>query len=480
MELHCSIKVVRAGEKNNTAAAAAAYISCNRTVGYDGKVNDYTNKPGFVAGNILLPDEAPERWCSDPSAIWAEQDYLDYEKSTRRGPNSELYRAGDIGLPWDLSDEQCIGVMNEVGELMRQKGMVVQWAIHDVVEDGVRNRHGHIMFSMRSCSSEGFGKKNREWNKYNGGLNIPEYLRPKVAEILNRELEIASSDERIEHKSFVERDVDRIPQRHIGTAATAMERKGIKTDRGNKKRYIDWLNHIHAENLRQVEEQAPTKNLDDLIAKARKQQDGNEAFKDWDALFAILRDTRRCRAAFKGELNRVEKLITACEEGNTGYLKWAGCNPEHPGLKEFLQKNQADLHIRIAKLDATENFLLDSKELIKLHNRVVYTSKKVEWDKIYLERNEYRFQYLKGRLDRLNDYMVHLEMSLSWMDILLNTQKFQQYQKTMAKLNEQKSELWRQYYQTKADIKQQKVNLKEHKRDLKAAKKEHKRNKFEL
>lgn len=473
MELHCSIKVVRAGEKGNTAAAAASYISCDKTIGYDGKVNDYRNKPGFIAGDILLPDEAPQRWREDPSTIWAEQDYLDYEKSTRRGPKSELYRAGDIGLPWDLTDEQCVGIMDEVGELLRQKGMVVQWAIHDVMEDGVRNRHGHIMMSMRSCSSEGFGNKNRAWNKYNGGLNIPEYLRPKVAEILNRELEIAGSDERVEYKSFAERDVDRIPQKHVGTAATAMERKGKKTDRGDNKRYIDWLNGIHAENLQEIEQK--TQRLDILIGAAENTRTGTTAYKDWDALFAMLRDVRRSKAAVAGELRRLDKIIAAYENGDTKYLYGIGCNPDVPTHELTVKYMRDEMRARATELGFAESLILTNKDLLKAHNRVVYTSNKVAWDEYRLKRNQSSVAYLSQRMDRLEQYIQYLQRSIGLIDILFNTEAYKDYCATMADLERQRRELRAQYDRTRAELKQGKKDIKEHKKEAREAAREEKK-----
>lgn len=486
MELHCAIRVIKATEKGNTAAAAAAYISCDKTVGYDGKVNDYTNKPGFVAGNILLPDGAPQRWREDPSTIWAEQDYLDYEKSTRRGPKSELYRAGDIGLPWDLSDEQCMEVMDEIGELLCQKGMVVQWAIHDIVDNGVRNRHGHIMMSMRSCDAEGFGKKNRAWNHYNGGLNIPEYIRPKVAEIINRELQAIGSDLKVEHESFVERGVDKIPTKHMGPAAAALERNrydsngnitraAIKTEKGNRNRYIEWLNQIHADNMRQVETHTGSGRLDDLIAAARVQQGGSEVFKDWDALFALIRDTRRCRSAMTNELGKLSKIISAYEEENEGYLRWSGCDPGSEEQRMTIQAMQNELRIKIKEMDATEALLLDSKELYKAHNKVVYTSKKASWDQYVINRDKRGIAYCERRILSIQNYMDYLMSSISLLDIIFKTQDYRDYCEIMADLKRQEKELWEQLARQKAEFKQAKKDIKTHRRETKEAMREEKK-----
>lgn len=441
LELHCSVEVVNVGEKGNTAAAAAAYISCSQIEGHDGRIHDYTHKSGLVDSGILLPDGAPERWHVDPSTIWAEQDYLDYEKSTRRGPKSELYRSGNIGLPWEISYQRAGELAEEILEPLREKGMVIQWAIHDTHENGKRNFHIHWMAAMREVTPEGFGKKNRAWNKYNGGLNIPDLLRPRVAEIFNRELEKIDSDLRVEHESFAARGIDRIPTKHVGPAAAAMERKGIKTRKGSQRKYIEWLNQIHAENLRQVEAQTQSGNLDDLISGARAQQGGNEVFKDWDALFAMLRDARRSRAAMNSELGRLGKIVSAYEEGNEGYLRWAGCDPESESQKGAIKAMQDELRLKIKEMDVTEAFLLDSKELFKAHNKAIYTAKKEAWEQWQADRNKRSIEYCMRRINSLERYVSYLERSLSLIDVLFETRHYQEYRQKKDELQRKRFEL---------------------------------------
>lgn len=456
LELHCSVEVVKVGEKENTAAAAAAYISCSQIEGHDGRIHDYSKKPGFVGSGLLLPDGVPERWHVDPSTIWAEQDYLDYEKSTRRGPQAELYRSGNIGLPWEISYERAGELAEEILEPLREKGMVIQWAIHDTYENGKRNFHLHWMAAMREVTPDGFGKKNRAWNKYNGGLNIPDLLRPRVAEIFNRELEKLDSDLRVEHESFAARGIDRIPTKHVGPAATAMERKGVKTRKGRRNRYIEWLNHIHAENLRQVEAHTQSGNLDDVISGARAQQGGNEIFRDWDALFAMLRDTRRCRAALVSELGKLGKIVSAYEEGNEGYLRWAGCDPESDRQKAAVKAMQDDLRLKIKEMDVTEAFLLDSKELFKAHNKAVYAAKKEAWERYQADRNKRSIEYCMRRINSLERYISYLEYSLSLIDVLFETRNYKEYRQKKDELQRKRSEL-RDYRDIEATVAAAKV-----------------------
>lgn len=495
MELHCQVNVVKAGVKGNTAAAAAAYISCDKTVGHDGRQHNYENKPGFVAGGFELPDSVPERWLSDPLSMWAEQDLIDYTKSTRRGPSSELYRSGVIGLPWDVSHNRAAELATELLEPLVKAGMCVQWAIHDVEEEGKRNYHLHWMAAMREVTPEGFGKKCRAWNKYNGGMNIPEVIRPHVAGVLNRELEAIGSDVRIEHESFADRGIDKIPTHHKGVAATAIERKERRAARAEgdpkaetriytraqyRNRYIEWLNQIHAENLRHVETQMQSGRLEDLIGAARARQDGTEVFKDWNALFAMLRDARRCRAAMNSELGKLGNVISAYEECNEGYLRWAGIDPADEIQRFNVERMQKELRIRIEQMDVTEAFLLDSKELLKVHNKVVYTSKKAAWTQYQMDRNKRGIEYCQRRLTNIESYMQYLDRSISLFDVLFRTQAWKDYCKTMAELRREEEKMQAEYDRLCAELKQGRKDLKTHRKEAKAAVREERRTRREL
>ena len=466
MELYLSPKVVGKGPKARTACGSSAYRSCDKIIDNTGRVHDYRHKGGYVAGDIELPEGAPSE-LRDRQTLWSRHEKKDIRK------DAELFREITVALPNELDHVGAGNVMRELSKILTDKGMCVQWDIHDTTKEGQRNLHGHMMVTMRELLPDGtFGNKNRSWNKYNGGLNVAEILRPEAARLMNEELARIGSSERVEHKSFADRGIDKIPTQHVGVEATAMERKGIKTVKGNRNRYIEWLNQIHAENLRQVEAQTRSGKLEDMISGARAQQDGHEAFKDWDALFAMLRDTRRCRAAMNSELGKISKVISAYEEGNKSYLQWAGCDPESELQRETLRTMQNDLRIKIKEMDITETFLLDSKELYKAHNRAVYTAKKVAWDQYQMDRNRHWMSYCVERLSRLEDYMDYLNNSISLFDVVFNTDEWKNYQTKMGELQLQRIKLKEIYARNRAELKQRKSDLKEHKKEAKKARKE--------
>lgn len=469
MELYLSPSVIGKGSKGRTACGSSAYRACDCIEDNTGRIHDYRHKSGYVTGGIELPEGAPAELL-DRQTLWSRHEAKDIRK------DAELFREVTVALPNELDYDAAASVMRNLARPLTDRGMCVQWDIHDTTREGQRNLHAHMMVTMRTLQPDGtFGNKNRSWNKYNGGLNIADLLRPEAARLMNEELARIGSSERVEHESFADRGVDKIPTKHMGVAATAMERKGGKTKRGRQNRYIEWLNQIHADNLAQVETQTQSGSLEDLIVGARVEQDGDEVFKDWDALFAMLRDARRCRAAMNRELGKLGKIASAFEENDEGYLRWAGCDPNSESQRLLIQSMQNELRIQIKQMDLTEAWLLSSKELYKAHNRAVYTARKVAWDQYQIDRNKRGMEYCIQRLDDINSYMRYLNRSISVFDILLETKEYKEYRKKMDSLMAQQAKLQQDYASNRAGLQQAKQDLKEHRKDARQAKQDEKR-----
>ena len=467
MELYLSPKVIGKGPKGRTACGSSAYRACDKVKDNTGRVHDYKNKKGYITGGIELPAGAPEE-LRNRQILWSRHESKDIRK------DAELFREITTALPNEIDYAAAERIAKGLAKKLTDKGMCVQWDIHDTTHNGKRNLHLHMMITMRELLPDGtFGNKNRTWNKYNGGLNIANMLRPEAARLMNQELEAIGSSEHVEHKSYADRGIDKIPTKHMGAAATALERKGAETRKGNENRYIDFLNKIHAENLKEAEVQINSRELNGLIdaANARARKDGTVVFKDWDALFAMLRDTRRCRAAMNGELNKLNKVMSAYENNNVKYLEWAGCEPENDDQKMTLQMMQKDLRLKIKQMDITERMLLNSKELYKAHNKVIYTAKKVAWDEYQIDRNKRWMSYCIKRVKSLESYMSYLNRSISLFDVIFETDEWKKYRTKMDELQKQRSELKESFVKARAELQKNKTALKEHKKEVREAKK---------
>lgn len=67
-------------------------------------------------------------------------------------------------------------------------------------------------------------------------------IRAAWAQLCNQALEQYGHAERIDHRSYERQGIDQIPIIHLGIAASAMEKGGIRTGRGDLNREIEVTN----------------------------------------------------------------------------------------------------------------------------------------------------------------------------------------------------------------------------------------------
>ena len=220
---HFNVKIVSRG-KGASAVAKAAYISGEKIKNeYDGVIHDYRRKHEVVHKEILLPDNAPP-YFKKRSVLWNA-----VEKSETR-KNSQTARHIDAALPVEISrSEQIDLVRHFCQQCFVSKGMCVDFAIHD---KGDGNPHVHILLTTRKVGENGFTQKERTWNDKSLLLE----WRKLWADWCNHKLYFVSN-ERIDHRSYKAQGISKIPQKHLGAVACAIEKKGYRTDKGsyNKK-----------------------------------------------------------------------------------------------------------------------------------------------------------------------------------------------------------------------------------------------------
>ena len=144
-----------------------------------------------------------------------------------------------MAIPRELRPEDGRALVRDYAQrAFVDRGMVADIAYHGGQGE---NPHAHIMLTTRSISPEGFGPKNRDWNK-------KEQLaawREDWAASANRALERRGHAERIDHRTLaVQRDealargdtargetLDRDPEIHLGRASWMMLRTGEANER---------------------------------------------------------------------------------------------------------------------------------------------------------------------------------------------------------------------------------------------------------
>jgi len=215
--------------------------------------HDYTRKGGIVHAEIMLPAHAPPEF-ADRSTLWNSVEQIE------KARDSQLAREIEAALPRELSREQQLALVRAyVKDNFVDKGMCADFAIHD---KGTGNPHVHIMLTVRPLKENGaWGAKCRKaYDLDENGQRIPdgkggwknhredttdwndkgnvEIWRAAWAACTNRALESAGRPERIDHRSYKRQGIDKIPSVHLGPAASQMEKRGIRTDKGEVNRQI--------------------------------------------------------------------------------------------------------------------------------------------------------------------------------------------------------------------------------------------------
>jgi hypothetical protein len=238
---HMSIKIITRGAGKSAVAAAAYRSGETLTNEYDGVTHDYTHKVGIFHSEILLPPNAPKEY-TDRSALW------NAVEKVERYKNAQLAREVEISLPRELSRDESIELARRfVQETFVDKGMCADICFHD--KDKGNNPHAHIMLTMRPLNPDGsWGAKSKsidgrkiptvDWNDRDNA----EEWRSSWADYLNEALAQKGIEERVDHRSYERQGIDQIPTVHMGVSVLQMERRGIKTERGNYNREIDKRN----------------------------------------------------------------------------------------------------------------------------------------------------------------------------------------------------------------------------------------------
>ena len=219
---HLSVKIIGRGA-GRSAVAAAAYRAGERL--HDARLDrdhDFTDKPGVVHSEILLPEGAPERF-ADRATLWNEVE------ATEKRKDAQLAREVEFAIPREMSEAQGIELARDfVQSEFVDGGMIADLNVHwDIGADGLAKPHAHIMLTMREVSEDGFGAKVRDWN----ATAQVEQWRERWADLVNTRLAELDIDARIDHRSYDAQGIGLEPQDKIGPAASRMGTRGLESER---------------------------------------------------------------------------------------------------------------------------------------------------------------------------------------------------------------------------------------------------------
>ena len=285
---HFAQKLIKASS-GKSAVASAAYQSGQKL--YSDRVGQtfsYTHKEEVVHSEILLPPNAPEEYY-DRATLWNAVESINNKSNSRYG------RSFDIALPHEWTMEQCIEYSRAfVQSAFVDRGLAADFAVHikPNKKGGKKdNWHLHVMIPNRAfdkngkwaktekkvyanCIKDGkptydrtkpsYDSKRKEetaqyripvidkktgeqkvkvrkgkgqeklWERVtveSNPFNKREMLRTwrkEWAEHANKHL---APDKQIDHRSYKDRGIDRIPQIHEGAAARRIAKQTGHSDR---------------------------------------------------------------------------------------------------------------------------------------------------------------------------------------------------------------------------------------------------------
>ena len=258
-----SFKIISRGKGQSCMASCAYYSGEKKYSEYECCWKYPHSSPARVKWvEVMLPSNAPKAY-ADPQTLWNAVD------TAETSVNAQTARSMLFALPRELTDEQNLVLVRDYCQAeFVDKGMVCNFFYHD---KGDGNPHVHIMLTLRAMDENGKwlpksknvyaldenGNRIRapngswkrvkvdtvDWNERKYG----EIWRQDWATAQNAALKAAGRAERVDMRSLERQGVeDRLPQKHLGPTASALERKGISSERGDENRKIISVNKMLA------------------------------------------------------------------------------------------------------------------------------------------------------------------------------------------------------------------------------------------
>ena len=261
---HFTVDQMKRSE-GQSAIASAAYRSGERLYSeYYGEYSDYTRKGGVICSDILLPSHAPPEF-ADRQTLWNAVELVE------RGKKAQLAYSFEIALQNEFTIEENIALARQfLLDNFVSRGMTVDVAFHEkeTEDGGIPNPHFHFLCPMRPMNPDGtWGFKQRRVYRLDENGNrirdqngkflfdaVPttdwgspetlEHWRKAWADVCNAKFEEKGLDVRIDHRSYLRQGVDLLPTAHEGATVRAMEKKGIRTEKGEFNRWIKATNAV--------------------------------------------------------------------------------------------------------------------------------------------------------------------------------------------------------------------------------------------
>ena len=282
-DFHFSVTQIKRSA-GQSAIAAAAYRAGEKLFSkIYGEYSDYTRKRGIIETGILLPSFAPKEY-ENREKLW------NAVEQAERHPKAQLAYSFDFSLQNEFSMKENLEIAREfIRKQFVDRGMIADYAVHLPDKgDAVPNPHVHVLCPIRPLLPDGTwgAKQKRVYRLDDAGNRLPdaasrpqfdavpttdwgsaetlEHWREAWAETNNEHFAAHGLDARLDHRSYEKQGVEQIPTVHEGPKVREMERQGIRTEKGDRNRWIRQLNAM----IRRLKTQL--RELSDWIANLKQ------------------------------------------------------------------------------------------------------------------------------------------------------------------------------------------------------------------
>jgi hypothetical protein len=383
--MHFRIKMVKRSD-GRSSVAAAAYRSGEKIKNQrDGVTHNYRRRKDVVAKQIFLPTNAPREY-QDRTLLW------NTIESVEKRCDSQTAREIEVALPVELNRKEQLQLLEDyVQHNFVNLGMIADVCVHDKL-DG--NPHAHILLTTRTVKEDGFGKKNRQWGEK---ARVFEW-RESWAVLCNMYLQ--EYGVAIDHRSYKEQGVDKLPTVHLG-AAHKMEKRGIWTEKGDYNREVMAYNAHFTETKKEIE--STLSSLDQEIKSYKEELAVLQQEQEREVVNTVLNVTKKCAANIQETVDWIvgaSKQIKDLERELPGVQK-------HIDYHESLDKIQR-LRYEIQNLVHEKKYLgkLDFKRRSNLKQRI---QKKEKSLKSLESKHQKRFGNFKLKPFMENERMARNE-----------------------------------------------------------------------
>jgi hypothetical protein len=259
---HLSVKTF-SRSRGQSATAAAAYRAGAKIVDHrTGEVHDYCKRKGVVLAQVVGVDGL------------GREDLWNLAEQEEKRKNSTVAREWEVALPVELNNKQRAALALDFSrEIQQRHQVVVDCCIHSPRKDEGLNFHAHILTSTRRWDGKKFTEKARELDDKKCGE--VEFWRARWAALCNEHLQRAGKTARVDHRSYQQQGRDIVPQPKMGVSATALERRGQRSRRGDLVRAAHKLNQEKADMEQQIrKEKVRQKAIKEYYQKKRRRPVG--------------------------------------------------------------------------------------------------------------------------------------------------------------------------------------------------------------